>query len=55
MVILHHVIYIVNSRFIYSNREILCNCHESYPPQAAWGAKDLDVQKSSPLQVVAVG
>jgi len=30
-------------------------CHESYPPQAAWGAKDLDVQKSSPLQVVAVG
>jgi hypothetical protein len=27
-------------------------CHESYLPLAAWGAKDLDVQKSSPLQVV---
>jgi hypothetical protein len=29
-------------------------CHESCPPQAARGATDLDVQKSSPLQGVDV-
>jgi hypothetical protein len=30
-------------------------CHESCLLQAAWGAMDLAVQKSSPLQVVDVG
>jgi hypothetical protein len=30
-------------------------CQGSCPLQAAWGAMDLAVQKSSPLQVVDVG